>query len=80
MPSFSSGYVSSQLDPNRIGVAENTTMGFLSWLRELLHRNTRNKSVPGVVKARGELAYSYIQQGNYVAARELVSKALDQRD
>ncbi len=55
-------------------------MGFLSWLRELLHRNTRNKSAPGVVKARGELAYSYIQQGNYVAARELVSKALDQRD
>jgi len=55
-------------------------MGFLSWLRELLHRNIRNKSVPEVVKARGELAYSYIQQGDYVAARELVSKALDQRD
>jgi len=55
-------------------------MGLLSWLRELLHRIARNESVPGAVKARGELACSYIQQGNCVAARELLLKALDQRD
>ena len=54
-------------------------MGLLR-LRKLLHWNARNQSAPGAVKARGELAYSYIQQGNFVAARELLLKALDQKD
>ena len=50
-------------------------MGFLYWVRELLHRNA-----VGVAKARGKLAYSYIQKGNYVGARELLLNALERRN
>ena len=55
-------------------------MGYLSSLRDWLRRrNADKKSVPGAVMRQGELAYSFIQQGDCSAARELLLKALDQR-
>jgi hypothetical protein len=36
-------------------------MGLLRALRDRLRRNAAHRSVPGVVKRRGELAYSFIQ-------------------
>ena len=55
-------------------------MGFLSSFRDWLRqRNADKKSVPGSVKRCGELAYSFIQQGDCLAARKLLLKALDQR-
>jgi tetratricopeptide (TPR) repeat protein len=56
-------------------------MGLLSWLREWLRRrNEGNSAVPGALRRRGELAYSFIQQGDCLAARELLLKALEQRN
>jgi tetratricopeptide (TPR) repeat protein len=56
-------------------------MGLLSSLRERLgRRNAGNRSVPGALKRRGELAYSFIRQGDCLAAREQVLKALEQRN
>jgi tetratricopeptide (TPR) repeat protein len=55
-------------------------MGFLNSLREWLRRNAGNSSVPGAAKHRGELACSFIQQGDYLAARELLLKTLEQRN
>jgi tetratricopeptide (TPR) repeat protein len=55
-------------------------MGLFSSLREWLRRNAVNRSVPGAATHRAELAYSFIQQGNYLAARELLLKTLEQRN
>jgi tetratricopeptide (TPR) repeat protein len=55
-------------------------MGLLRALRDRLRRNAAHRSVPGVVKRRGELAYSFIQQGDCLTARELLLKALEQRN
>ncbi len=55
-------------------------MGLLRSLRERLRRDAGNRPVPGAVKRRGELAYSFIQQGECLAAREQLLKALEQRN
>jgi tetratricopeptide (TPR) repeat protein len=55
-------------------------MGLLNSLREWLRRNTGSRYVTGAAKRGGELAYSFIQQGDYLAARELLVKTLEQRN
>jgi tetratricopeptide (TPR) repeat protein len=55
-------------------------MSLLSSLREWLRRNAGDRPVPGAAKRRGELAYSFIQQADYLAAREVLLKALEQRN
>ena len=55
-------------------------MDFRSWLRALLNPNAAEESVASAAKASGKLAYSHIRQGDYVAARDVLLKALSQRD
>jgi hypothetical protein len=55
-------------------------IGLLSSLREWLRRNAGNRSVPVAAKHPGELACSFIQQGNDLAARELLLKTLAQKN
>jgi hypothetical protein len=55
-------------------------MSLLSSLREWLRRNAGDRPVPGAAKRRGELACSFIQQADYLAAREVLLKALEQRN
>lgn len=55
-------------------------MGFLSSLREWLGRNAGNRTVPGAAMHCGELAYSFIQKDDYLAARKLLLKVLEQRN
>ena len=55
-------------------------MNVLSSLRERLRRKGSVSVVPGSVKRRGELAYSFIEQGDCLTARELLLKTLEQRN
>jgi Tfp pilus assembly protein PilF len=55
-------------------------MALLSSLREWLRQNAGNKSVHGAAKHSGELAYSFIQKDDYLAARKLLLKALERRN
>lgn len=48
-------------------------------MRERLRRNG-SRHVPGIVKSRANLAYSFIQQGDYLSARGLLLEALEQRN
>lgn len=54
-------------------------MRLFNSIRKLLRRND-SRHVPGIVKARLNMAYSFIQQGEYLAARQLLLKALEQRN
>lgn len=54
-------------------------MGPFASIRKWLGRND-GRHVPGVVKARANIAYSFIQQGEYLTARQQLLKALEQRD
>jgi tetratricopeptide (TPR) repeat protein len=49
-------------------------------LLNLLGRKSANTIAPGAVKRRRELAGYFIQQGDYVSARELLSKTLERRN
>ena len=54
-------------------------MRLFAWIRERLSRND-SRHVPGIVKSRANLAYSFIQHGEYLKAREQLFKALEQRN
>jgi tetratricopeptide (TPR) repeat protein len=55
-------------------------LGLLSSIREWLRRNRVDRLASGTVKSRGKSAYSFIQRGDYLTARELLLKALEQRN
>lgn len=54
-------------------------MRLFTSIRERLRRND-SRHVPGIVKSRANLAYSFIQQGEYLTAREQLLKALERRN
>jgi hypothetical protein len=53
-------------------------MRLFALIREWLRRND-SRHVPGIVKSRGNMAYSFIQQGEYLAARDQPLTALERR-
>src|SRR5262249_1771813 len=54
-------------------------MRFFASIRQWLGRND-GKHVPGFVKARANMAYSFIMPGRYLTARQQLPKALEQRN
>ena len=54
-------------------------MRLFASIRERLRRND-SSYIPGTVKSRANLAYSFIQQGEYLTARQQLLKALERRN